>query len=47
MRRHRGDDVYDMSRLEPVLPRTAEVVEGAMRPVGAVLDRAVEEIDTL
>jgi hypothetical protein len=41
----RADDVYDMQRLESVLPHTAEVVDGAMRPVGVVPDRVVEEID--
>ena len=41
----RADDVYDMKRLESVLPHTAEIVDGAMRPLGAVPDRVVEEID--
>jgi hypothetical protein len=41
----RADDVYDMKRLESVLPHTAELVDGARRPIGAVPDRVVEEID--
>jgi hypothetical protein len=41
----RADDVYDMTRLESVLPHTADVVDGAMRHVAEVPDRVVEEID--
>jgi hypothetical protein len=41
----RADDVYDMSQIESVMPHTAEIVDGAMRPVGEVPDRVVEEVD--
>ena len=41
----RADDVYDTKRIESVLPHTAEILDGAMRPVGEVPDRVVEEID--
>jgi hypothetical protein len=34
-----------MRRIESVLPHTAEIVDRAMRPVGEVPDRVVEEID--